>query len=176
MESTLNDLKNRRSIRSYKPEQIKEEELQKILEAGTYAPTGMGKQSPKIVVVQDRETRDLLSRLNAKYFPGASEGMDPFYGAPTVLVVLASKERPTCVEDGSLVMGNLMNAAYAVGVGSCWVHSAREVFDSTEGKELLRKWGIEGDYIGVGHCILGYPEGDAPAAKPRKDDYVVYVR
>ena len=152
MEATLNDLKNRRSIRSYRPEQIKEEELQKILEAG------MGKQSPKIVVVQDKETRDLLSRLNAKYFPGASEGMDPFYGAPTVLVVLASKERPTCVEDGSLVMGNLMNA------------------DSPEGKELLEKWGIEGDYVGVGHCILGYPDGEAPAAKPRKEDYIVYVR
>ena len=139
MESTLNDLKNRRSIRSYKPEQIKEEELQKILEAGTYAPTGMGKQSPKIVVVQDRETRDLLSRLNAKYFPGASEGMDPFYGAPTVLVVLASKERPTCVEDGSLVMGNLMNAAASLGVASCWIHRAKEVFESKEGRVFYVK-------------------------------------
>ena len=177
MEATLNDLKNRRSIRSYRPEQIKEEELQKILEAGTYAPTGMGKQSPKIVVVQDKETRNLLSRLNAKYFPGASEGMEPLYGAPSVLVVLASKERPTCVEDGSLVMGNLMNAAYAVGVGSCWIHRAREVFDSQEGKALLKKWGIEGDYVGVGHCILGYPaDGAAPEAKPRKEDYIVYVR
>ncbi len=175
MEATLKDLKTRRSIRSYKPEQIKEEELGKILEAGTYAPTGMGKQSPKIVVVQDKETRDLLSRLNAKYFPTQTDG-DPFYGAPTVLVVLASKERPTCVEDGTLVMGNLMNAAHAVGVGSCWIHRAREVFDSPEGKELLRNWGIEGDYIGVGHCILGYPEGEIPEPKPRKDDYIVYVR
>ena len=94
-----------------------------------------------------------------------------------MLVVLASKERPTCVEDGSLVMGNLMNAAYALGVGSCWIHRAREVFDSEEGKALLKKWGIEGDYIGVGHCILGYPAaGAAPQAKPRKDDYIVYVR
>lgn len=175
METTLQDLKERRSIRAYRPEQIKEEDLQKILEAGTYAPTGMGKQSPKIVVVQDRETRDYLSRLNAKYFAVPVE--DPFYGAPTVLVVLAAKERPTCVEDGSLVMGNLMNAAYAVGVGSCWIHRAREVFDSEEGKELLKKWGIDGEYVGVGHCILGYPaEGAVHAAKPRKDDYVVYVR
>ncbi|HJA66421.1 diguanylate cyclase [Lachnoclostridium sp. An169] len=174
MEGTLNDLKARRSIRAYRPEQIKEEELQKILEAGTYAPTGMGKQSPKIVVVQDRETRDLLSRLNAEVMGTDS---DPFYGAPTVLVVLADRERPTCVEDGSLVMGNLMNAAHAVGVGSCWIHRAREVFDSEEGKALLKKWGIEGDYIGVGHCILGYPaEGAVPEAKPRKADYVVYVR
>ena len=105
------------------------------------------------------------------------EESDPFYGAPTVLVVLAAKDRPTCVEDGSLVMGNLMNAAYAVGVGSCWIHRAREVFDSPEGKALLKKWGIEGDYVGVGHCILGYPaDGAAPEAKPRKEDYVVYVR
>ena len=175
MESTLKDLKERRSIRAYRPEQIKEEELQKILEAGTYAPTGMGMQSPKIIVVQDQETRDYLSKLNARVM--GDEGADPFYGAPTVLVVLASKERPTCVEDGSLVMGNLMNAAYAVGVGSCWIHRAREVFGSEEGKELLKKWGVEGDYIGVGHCILGYPaDGAVPEAKPRKDDYIVYVR
>ena len=175
MESTLKDLKERRSIRAYRPEQIKEEELQKILEAGTYAPTGMGMQSPKIIVVQDQETRDYLSKLNARVM--GDEEADPFYGAPTVLVVLASKERPTCVEDGSLVMGNLMNAAYAVGVGSCWIHRAREVFGSEEGKELLKKWGVEGDYIGVGHCILGYPaDGAVPEAKPRKDDYIVYVR
>ncbi len=175
MESTLKDLKERRSIRAYRPEQIKEEELQKILEAGTYAPTGMGMQSPKIIVVQDQETRDYLSKLNARVM--GDEGADPFYGAPTVLVVLASKERPTCVEDGSLVMGNLMNAAHAVGVGSCWIHRAREVFGSEEGKELLKKWGVEGDYIGVGHCILGYPaDGAVPEAKPRKVDYIVYVR
>ena len=175
MESTLKDLKERRSIRAYRPEQIKEEELQKILEAGTYAPTGMGMQSPKIIVVQDQETRDYLSKLNARVM--GDEGADPFYGAPTVLVVLALKERPTCVEDGSLVMGNLMNAAHAVGVGSCWIHRAREVFGSEEGEELLKKWGVEGDYIGVGHCILGYPaDGAVPEAKPRKDDYIVYVR
>ena len=174
MEAALQDLKTRRSIRAYRPEQIKEEELQKILEAGTYAPTGMGKQSPRIVVVQDRETRDLLSKLNAAVMGTDS---DPFYGAPTVLVVLADRERPTCVEDGSLVMGNLMNAAHAVGVGSCWIHRAREVFDSGEGRALLKKWGIEGDYVGVGHCILGYPaDGAVPEAKPRKEDYIVYVR
>ena len=175
MEATLKDLKERRSIRAYKPEQIREEELQKILEAGIYAPTGMGMQSPKIVVVQDRETRDLLSKLNARCM--GDEGSDPFYGAPTVLVVLALRERTTCVEDGSLVLGNLMNAAQAVGVGSCWIHRAREVFDSEEGKALLKQWGIEGDYVGVGHCILGYPaDGAVPEAKPRKEDYIVYVR
>lgn len=174
MEATLNDLKTRRSIRAYKPEQIKEEELQKILEAGTFAPTGMGKQSPVIVVVQDPETIRQLSKMNAAVMGTDS---DPFYGAPTVLVVLADRERHTCVEDGSLVMGNLMNAAHAVGVGSCWIHRAREVFDSEEGKKLLKKWGLEGDYIGVGHCILGYPaDGAVPEAKPRKKDYIVYVR
>ena len=167
-------MKERRSIRAYKPEQIKDEELQKILEAGIYAPTGMGMQSPKLVVVQDKETRDYLSRLNARYLGNDS---DPFYGAPTVIVVLAERERSTCVEDGSLVLGNLLNAAHAVGVGSCWIHRAREVFDSKEGKELLKKWGIKGDYIGVGHCILGYPaDGIVPQAKPRKEDYIVYVR
>ena len=167
------NLLTRRSIRSYKNDPIPTDVLDRILEAGTYAASGMGQQPAIILAITDRATRDKLSRLNQKARGGDT---DPFYGAPTVLVVLASKERPTCVEDGSLVMGNLMNAAYAVGVGSCWIHRAREVFDSPEGKELLGKWGIEGDYIGVGHCILGYPEGDAPAAKPRKDDYVVYVR
>ena len=174
MESTLKDLKERRSIRAYKPDQIRDEDLQKILEAGTYAPTGMGMQSPKIIVVQDRETRDYLSELNDKYM---GSGSDPFYGAPTVLVVLADRNRPTCVEDGSLVMGNLMNAAHAIGVGSCWIHRAREVFDSKEGKALLKKWGVEGDYIGVSHRILGYPADDvSPEAKPRKDDYIVMVQ
>ena len=174
MESTLKDLKERRSIRAYKPDQIRDEDLQKILEAGTYAPTGMGMQSPKIIVVQDKETRDYLSELNDKYM---GSGSDPFYGAPTVLVVLADRKRPTCVEDGSLVLGNLMNAAHAIGVGSCWIHRAREVFDSEEGKALLKKWGVEGDYIGVGHCILGYPADEAtPKAKPRKEDYIVIVK
>ena len=175
METTLQDLKTRRSIRSFRPEQVKEEDLQKILEAGVYAPSGMGQQPTKIVVIQDQETIRQLSRMNASFFPTPRDG-DPFYGAPTVLVVLADKGRPTCVEDGSLVMGNLLNAAHAVGVGSCWVHRAREEFDSPEGKALLKKWGIEGDYIGVGHCILGYPRTEAPAAKPRKPDAVVYVR
>lgn len=176
METTLQDLKNRRSIRAYKPEQIQKEELEKILEAGTFAPTGMGMQSPKIVAVQDKKTVALLSRLNASFFPGGTNS-DPFYGAPTVLVVLADKERPTYVEDGSLVMGNLLNAAYAVGLGSCWIHRAKEVFASEEGKALLEKWGLDPEkYVGVGHCILGYPaDGAVPQAKPRKEDYIVYA-
>ena len=172
MNKVLDALKSRRSVRRYKPEQIKDEELKAVLEAGIYAPTGMGMQSPKIVVVQDPEMVKKLSRMNAAVMGTDS---DPFYGAPTVLVVLADPDRPTCVEDGSLVMGNLMNAAYAVGLGSCWIHRARQVFDSAEGKALLTTWGIPEKYIGVGHCILGYADGDLPAAKPRKDDYIVYA-
>ena len=170
MESTLKDLKERRSIRAYKAEQIKEEELKKIIEAGMYAHTGMGMQSPKIVVGKDKETRDYLSELNAKYLGSDS---DPFYGAPTVLVVLASKDRPTCVEDGSLVLGNLMNAAWSLGVASCWINRAKELFERPEGKELLRKWGLPETLNGVGNCILGYADGDIPAPKPRKEGSIV---
>ena len=158
MNQTLQDLKTRRSCRRYRPEQIKESELEQILEAGVFAPTGMGMQSPKIVVVQDKETIEELSKMNAKIMGVTS---DPFYGAPTVLIVL----------------GNLMNAAHAVGVASCWIHRAKEEFESEEGKALLKKWGIEGDYAGIGHCILGYAaEGGEAPAKPRKEDYVVRVQ
>lgn len=173
-QETLNSIKERRSIRAYKPDQITDEELDLVLEAGTYAPTGMGLQSPKIVVVQDKDLIARLSKLNAQVMGTAN---DPFYGAPTVLIVFGDRDRTTCVEDGSLVLGNMLLAAYAVGLGSCWIHRAREVFDSEEGKALLKKWGVEGDYIGVGHCILGYPADDvSPEAKPRKDDYIVMVQ
>ena len=174
-QEALKVLEERRSCRAYKPEQITEEELQAVLKAGTYAPTGMGRQSPIIVAVQDKEIIAALSKQNAAIM--GKPDMDPFYGAPTVLIVLANKQFPTWFYDGCCVMDNLLNAAEAVGLGSCWIHRAREVFDSEEGKALLKKWGIEGDYIGVGHCILGYPaDGAVPQAKPRKDDYVVYVR
>ncbi|HIZ64851.1 MAG TPA: nitroreductase [Candidatus Blautia pullicola] len=173
MKETLQDLKTRRSCRKYKAEQITKEELEQILEAGTYAPTGMGKQSPIIVAVQDKETRDLISKMNAEVI-GAD--IDPFYGAPTVLIVLADRNIPTHVDDGNLVMGNLLNAAHAVGVDSCYIYRAREVFDTEKGKELLRSWGIEGDYEGIGNVILGYglPEGKKEAAL-RKDSYIVRV-
>lgn len=173
MEETIKDLKERRSIRKYQDRQIEEADLQKILEAGMYAPTGMGMQSPLMVVVQDRDTIAKLSKMNAKIF--GNENMEPFYGAPTVIVVLADKNRPTYIEDGSLVMGNLMNAAHALGLGSCWIHRAKQEFESEEGKELLRQWGIEGDYAGIGHCIIGYPDGAIPEAKPRKENYIYRV-
>lgn len=173
MEETIKDLKERRSIRKYQDRQIEEADLQKILEAGMYAPTGMGMQSPLMVVVQDRATIVKLSRMNAKIF--GNENMDPFYGAPTVILVLADKNRPTYIEDGSLVMGNLMNAAHALGLGSCWIHRAKQEIESKEGRELLRQWGIEGDYAGIGHCIIGYPDGEIPEAKPRKEKYIYRV-
>lgn len=169
---TLHSMRERRSIRSYKPEQISEEELNAVLEAGIYAPTGMGMQSPQIVVVQDKETIDYLSRLNAKVM-GSDD--DPFYGAPTVLIVFADSQRGTYVEDGSLVMGNLLLAAYAAGLGSCWIHRAREVFASEEGKALMNKWGIGENYVGIGHCILGYAAEEMPQPKPRKENYIVRV-
>ena len=174
MASTLEDLKNRRSCRSYQPRQITEEELQQVLEAGTYAPTGRGAQAPIIVVVQDKETIAALSRQNAAIM-GNPEA-DPFYGAPTVLIVLADKSRPTYLYDGSCVMDNLLNAAQAVGLGACWIHRAKEELESEEGKALLKQWGIQGDYEGIGHCVLGYRADAVPAPAPRKEKYVYYVR
>lgn len=173
MKETLQDLKTRRSCRKYRAEQIKREELEQILEAGIYAPTGMGKQSPVIVAVQDKETRDLISKMNAEVM---GSDMDPFYGAPTVLIVLADRNIPTHVDDGNLVIGNMLNAAHAIGVDSCYIYRAREVFDTDKGKELLKSWGIEGDYEGIGNVILGYglPEGKKEAA-PRKESYIVRV-
>ena len=168
----LNAIKTRRSIRKYKAEQITDEQLDAILEAGTYAATGMGKQSPVIVVVQKPELIAKLSRMNAAVMGTTS---DPFYGAPTVLIVLADPERGTYVEDGSLVMGNLMLAAHAVGVDSCWIHRAREVFASEEGKALKAEWGVPESYIGIGHCVLGYRSGEYPEAKERKDGFVIRV-
>lgn len=172
MNEVICALKERRSVRAYRPEQISEDDLAQILEAGTYAPSGMGAQSAIMVVVQDPETIARLSKLNAAVM-GANT--DPFYGAPTVVVVLANQDRGTWLEDGSLVMGNLMNAAHSLGLGSCWIHRAREVFASDEGQALLRQWGIQGNYAGVGHCILGYPAGPLPEAKPRKEHAIYRV-
>ncbi|RHO79922.1 diguanylate cyclase [Ruminococcus sp. AF45-4BH] len=173
MNDVLETIKSRRSIRKYKSDMVPQDKLEKIIEAGTYAATGMGKQSPIIVAVTNKELRDKLSAMNAKIMGVNS---DPFYGAPVVLIVLADKSRPTYLYDGSLVMGNLMLEAEAQGVGSCWIHRAKEEFESEEGKEILKSLGIEGDYEGIGHCVLGYADGPAPKAAPRKDSYVYYVK
>lgn len=173
MSEVINNMKTRRSIRKYKPDMIPEDVLNRILEAGTYAATGMGKQSPIIIAVTNKEIRDKFSKMNAEIMGVDS---DPFYGAPVVLIVLADKARPTYVYDGSLVMGNLMLAAHAEGIGSCWIHRAKEEFESAEGKAFLKSLGIEGDYEGIGHCVLGYVDGEEPKAMPRKENYVYCVK
>ena len=174
MNNTIEVLCGRRSIRRYKSEQISNEELELVLKAGTCAPTAMNYQSPIIIAVQNKEEIAYMSKLNAKIM--GSENTDPFYAAPTVLVVLADANNKNAMKDGSLVMGNLMNAAYALGLGSCWINRATELFQMPEGKELLKKWGVEGEYIGVGNCILGYPDQPHPQMKARKENYVYYVR
>ncbi len=173
MNEVLSCLETRRSVRKFLPKQVEADTLDAILRAGTYAATGMGRQAPKIIVLQKPEDIAELERMNAAVL-GNPEAK-PFYGAPTVCVVLTDPDIRTCVEDGSLVIGNLMNAAHALGVGSCWIHRAREEFDSPEGKALLRRWGVDERYIGVGHCILGYAAEPAAAAKPRKADYIVKI-
>lgn len=175
MSEVMNNILTRRSVKKYKPDMVPENVLEDIIRAGTYAANGRGKQSPIIIAVTDRAVRDRFSALNARIM-GKDESFDPFYGAPVVLIVLADRAAPTCVYDGSLVMGNLMLAAHDAGLGSCWIHRAKEEFDLPEGKELLRSLGIEGDYEGVGHCVLGYADGQEPQAAPRKENYVYYVR
>ena len=169
MNETMQTILSRRSCRSYKKEQIREEDLQQILQAGTYAATGRGLQPVKIVVVQDPETREQLRKMNAAILGTDS---DPFYGAPTICVILADTDTYTWLEDGSLVLGNMMLAAEAVGAASCWIHRARQEFDSPEGKALLKKWGIPERYRGVGHCILGYAAAEPAPARPRNADFI----
>ncbi len=168
----LESIKTRRSVRKYKPDMVPGEIIDKIMEAGTYAATGMNRQSPIIIAVTNKEVRDRLSRLNTQIM-----GMDgdPFYGAPVVLIVLADKSSPNYIYDGSLVMGNLMLAAHALGVGSCWIHRAKQEFELPEGKEILKSLGIQGDYEGIGHCILGYVDGEYPEAAARKENWVYHI-
>ena len=172
MNEVLKALKERRSCRSYRPDPIPPETLEQILEAGTYAATGMGKQSPIMIAVTDKKVRDRLSKMNAAVM---NADMDPFYGAPVVIIVLANRAVGTYLYDGSLVMGNLMNAAHALGIASCWIHRAKEEFDSPEGKEILKELGIEGDYEGIGHCILGYAAKEESPAAPRKENYIYRI-
>ena len=175
MNETIKILLERRSVRGYKEDLVPEEVLNEILEAGEYAPSGMGQQGTLMVVTQNPELVAKLSKMNADVMGTES---DPFYGAPTVVVVFADSNMPTCVENGSLVMGNLMNAAHALGVDSCWIHRAREVFASEEGKALKAEWGVPESYVGIGHCVLGYPALplDSLHAAPRKDDYVTFIK
>ena len=169
----MQNLLTRRSIKKYKSDMVPEDVIARICEAGTYAATGRNLQAPIILAVTNKEIRDKLSQMNAAIM---GSGADPFYGAPVVLVVLADKNVNTHVYDGSLVMGNLMLAAHAEGLGSCWIHRAKEEFESEEGKAILKELGIEGNYEGIGHLALGYAAEPAKAPAPRKDNYVYYVK
>ena len=174
VETTREAMINRRSVRKYKTDMIPRDIIERIVEAGTYAANGRGHQASIILAVTNKELRDRLSEMNRK-IGGWDEGFDPFYGAPVVLVVLAEKDWPTHVYDGSLVMGNLMLAAHELGIASCWIHRAKEEFESPEGKQILKDLGITGDYEGIGHCILGYADCEEPTAAPRKENYVIFA-
>ena len=174
MNETLKVLESRRSCRNFKSDMIKEDELKAILKAGTYAATGMGKQSPIIIAITDKKLRDEIAEENRK-IGGWQEGFDPFYGAPVILVVLANKAVPTYIYDGSLVMGNLMNAAESLGVGSIWIHRAKEEFESDFGKDILKKLGVEGEYEGIGNLILGHPKGELPQPKEKREGRVFCI-
>ena len=173
MNEVIKNIETRRSVKKYKSDIVPNEIIDQIIKAGTYAPSGMNRQSPIIIAVKNKELRDKLARLNAKIM--GQNDIDPFYGAPVVLIVLADKRCPTHVYDGSLVMGNLMLAAHSLNIGSCWIHRAKEEFETEEGKEILKSFGIEGDYEGIGHCILGYIDGEEKKATPRKENYVYKV-
>ena len=173
MKEAIHNLLKRRSIRKYADRQVPDELLDVVLEAGIHAASGMNTQGVRLVAVRDPETVALMSRLNAAVMNATT---DPFYGAPCVVVVLADPEiYGGWVEDGALALGNMMNAAHALGLGSCWIHRARQVFDAPEGKELLRKWGLPEHLRGVGNCILGYPAGSHPSPAPRKEGRIVKV-
>jgi len=174
MNETLSVMLSRYSVKGYKNDPVPEEIIQQIVQAGIAAPSGLNKQSPIVLVVTDKQTRDELSALNAGKDP--FHRADPFYGAPVVLVVLADKSIPTYPYDGPLVMENMMLAAHALGLGACWIHRAKETFETPYGKELLKKLGIEGDYEGIGNCVIGYPSGESGKPKPRKENRVYYVR
>lgn len=173
MNPILKNIQTRRSTKSFKSEMPSQELLSEIVKAGTYAPSGMNRQSAIILCVTNKKIRDQLSGMNAKVM--GKEGFDPFYRAPVVLVVLADKRVPTYVYDGSLVMGNMMLAAHSLGLGSCWIHRAKEMFETAEGKELLKELGIEGDYEGIGNCVIGYPDKEEMIEKPRKENYIFTI-
>lgn len=174
MNEVIKNILSRRSVRKYKSEMLPKNVISQIVEAGTYAPSGRDLQSPIIIAVTNKSVRDKLSKINAKIM-GKSEDFDPFYNAPVVLIVLADKSCPTYIYDGSLVMENLMLSAHSLGVDSCWIHRAKETFETVEGKELLQNLGITGNYEGIGNCVLGYSDEPIKQVSPRKDDYIYYI-
>lgn len=169
----LKAIKERRSIRRFKKEQVSDAELNTVLEAGTWAPTGMGTQDPFIVAVQDERQKAILSGINAEIMGAKS---DPFYGAPTQVYVFASAGNPNNVKDGSLVLGSMMLAAHSIGLGSCWINRVDKMVDYDEVKELMKSWHLPEGLMGVGSLALGYPDGEPHAAKPRKNDYARVIK
>ncbi|MEG0156824.1 MAG: nitroreductase [Anaerovoracaceae bacterium] len=167
----LKNIETRRSVRKFKETQVPAEAVEQILRAGLFAPSGRSAQSPIMVVVREKETLGRISALNGQVMGSDS---DPFYGAPTLVVVFAKKERTTRVEDGSATICNMLNAAHAIGVDSCWIHRAKEVFETEEGKALMEQWGVGEEYMGIGNCILGYCDGDYPVAKPRNEGRIIW--
>ena len=174
MNETLKVLENRRSCRNFKSDMVKEEDLKAIIKAGTYAATGMGKQSPIIIAITDKALRDEISEANRK-IGGWDEGFDQFYGAPVILIVLADKSVRTSVYDGSLVMGNLMLAAHSLGLGSIWIHRAKEEFEMPQYQQLLKDLGIEGEWEGIGHCAVGYMDCELPKPPDRNPGRVFWA-
>ena len=174
MNDIIRAMEERRSIRKFKLDMPSKEDIEQIIEAGLYAANGMGKQATITVAITNKELRDRLSAENCK-IGGWKEGFDPFYGAPVILVVLADKNWANRVYDGSLVMGNMMLAAHSLGLGSIWIHRAKEEFDMPEYQRLLKELGVEGEWEGIGHCAIGYIDGDVPKAAKRKDKRVFWV-
>ena len=171
MSNAIEKMITRRSIKKYKSDMVPMEIIDQICEAGKYAACGRGAQAGLIIAVTDKAVRDKLSAMNAAVM---GTDTDPFYGAPVVLVVLANKEVPTYLYDGSLVIGNLMTAANALGIGSCWIHRAKQMFESEEGKQILADLGIEGQWEGIGNCVIGYAD-EEKTAKPRKENWVYKI-
>ena len=169
----LEIIRTRRSCRSYKPEQITDEQLNAVLEAGTYAPTSRGLQSPFIVAVQNDALKERLAKMNAEVMGVAT---NPYYDAPTYVLVFVPEDAPNGVQDASLVLENMMLAAHAQGLGSCWIHREREMFSTEEGKELMREWGLPDGLIGIGALSLGYPDGEYAPVKPRKEGYTRVIQ
>ena len=175
MSEVLDKMKSRRSVRKFKSDMVPQEVIDQILEAGLYAASGKGAQGTVMIQVTDKVLRDKIAEMNRE-IGGYKEGVDPFYGAPAMIIVLGKKDVPTHVYDGSLVMGNLMLAAHELGIGSCWIHRAKEEFETEWGKELLKSLGIEGEYEGIGHCAIGYADGEYPQAAERKEGRIFAVK
>ena len=174
MNEVIKNIKTRHSVRKFKSDPVEKSLIAEITDAGLYAASGMNRQSPIIIAVTNRELRDRLMKMNAAVM--GRDGTDPFYGAPVILVVLAKKDAPTHVYDGSLVLGNMMLAAHSLGLSTCWIHRAKEEFESEEGKQILSDLGVTGEYEGIGHCALGYIDGEYPAEPARKENRVYYVK